>query len=146
MSQLFTEGTVVTDLELKWSEKSKRHYVYFTVAESLGYGERLRYQYIQVWVWGSDAEHLVDRNVRKHSRVWVTGSVELVDLVRKDRTKDKGLKLYLASWGFVSDGVPTMTLETRPPADPTAAILDASAKQKAAPIEVIRGDKDILPE
>ena len=145
MSLLFTEGKVVCDLVLKWSEKSKRHYVYFTLVESLGYGDRSRDQYIQVWAFGSDAEHLVERKVGKHSRVWLTGSAELVDFIR-DGTRDKGLKLYLAKWGFVSDGVPTYTIGAMPPARPTSAVPHGAAQQMTAPIEVIRGDKDTLPE
>ena len=146
MSQLLTEGKVMTDLELKWSERSKRHYVYFTLAEQLGYGDRMRYQYYQVWAFGSDAQQLASRNVGKHSRVWIFGSLELVDQTRRDGAKEKGLKLYLASWGFVSEGVPKLTLEMQPPAGTAGALLDSAAQDKTAPIEVIRGDKDTLPE
>lgn len=145
MSQLFTVGRVETDLVLKWSERSKRHYVYFTVAERLGYGASTRHQYIQVWAWGSDAERIVKMKVGKHTRVWVTGTVELCDFVRGGGAKDKGLKLYLTNWGFVSDAMP-QSIEPAPTPMPKGAAAKAGAPPQTASIQVIRGDKDILPE
>lgn len=146
MSLLFTEGKVITDLQLKWSERSKRHYVYFTLVETIGYGEQKRDQYYQVWAFGSDAEHLVNRKVGKHSRVWIFGSAELAPYERRDGTKEKGLKLYMTEWGFESDGVPKVTLVKEPSTAPTTAVPPQAAKQESAPIEVVRGDKDTLPE
>ena len=143
MSQLFTDGKIITDVKLQWSERSKRHYAYFTMVEKLGYGDRARDQYIQVWAFGSDAQQLVSRKAGKHDRVWVNGTVELADFLRGGTTKDRGLKLYLAQWGFASDGVPKMTLEMQPAA---AGAEPVGTATKAAPIEVIRGDKDTLPE
>ena len=145
MSQLFIIGQVHTDPVLKWSEKSKRHYVYFTIAERLGYGEKQRFQYVQAWAWGSDATRLVEKEVSKHSRVWATGSVELVDYVRTDGAKTKGLKLYLTSWGFVSDSMPKGIEEVAetPIGQPA---LEKAGHHETAPVHVIRGDKDTLPE
>lgn len=145
MSQLFATGRVGSQPVLKRSERSKRSYVYFTLTERLENGESLRFQNIQVWAWGSDAENLVGQNVTKDSRIWVTGSVELVDYTRKDGTKSMILKLYLAKWGFADAKTPQGVMEAIgfPPA---AAPQKEAAQAQAASIQVIRGDKDSLPE
>lgn len=101
MAKLMCIGRVTADLELR--ESSRREpYLRFSLAENLGYGERARTQYIQVWAWGYLAQNLVRRRVGKGSLIWVAGSLELEEYTKKDGvTRDKQLKLRLDDWDYV---------------------------------------------
>ena len=68
--------------------------------ERIGNGEYARMQYIQVWAWGVLARKLLEAGVGKGSQIWVFGSLELTDFMKKDGvTHDKALKLKLKEWG-----------------------------------------------
>ena len=95
----FSVGQVQSDPELKTSAKDNP-YLRLTLMERIGFGEYARTQYIQVWAWGALARQLYDAGVRKGSQIWVSGSLELTDYVKKDGvTHDKALKLKLRDWG-----------------------------------------------
>lgn len=47
MSQLFTTGKVISNLELKASAKQNL-YIHFTLVEQIGYGEQMHSQFIHV--------------------------------------------------------------------------------------------------
>ena len=72
MSQLFTTGRVVTDLELRSSAKQNL-YIHFTLVERIGYGETARSQAMNVWAWGYLAEQLKRFRVKKGSLIWEIG-------------------------------------------------------------------------
>ena len=95
----FTVGRVQNDPELKTSAKDVP-YLQLTLMEKLGFGERTRTQLIQVWAWGNLARQLCGAGVKKGSQIWVSGSLELTDCVRRNGTaRDKVLKLMLREWG-----------------------------------------------
>ena len=95
----FSVGRVITDPELKTSAKDNP-YLCLTLMERIGTGEYARIQYIQVWAWGMLARQLHDAGVGKGSQIWVFGSLELTDFMKKDGvTRDKALKLKLREWG-----------------------------------------------
>ena len=100
MAQLYCTGRVVSDLELKTSQKNVP-YLCFPIAERVGYGSSSHTQYISVWAWGAMARQLVSDGVGKGSVLWVSGSLELEDYTKKDGvTHDKRLKLKLRDWGY----------------------------------------------
>lgn len=131
MSQLYCTGRVVSDLELKTSQKSVP-YLCFPIAERVGYGRIAHTQYISVWAWGAMARQLVSDGVGKGTVLWVSGSLELEEYAKKDGvTRDKRLKLKLKDWGFA----PTQQPQGRPGQDqsiPTPGTID--------------GERENLPE
>lgn len=131
MSQLYCTGRVVSELELKTSQKSVP-YVCFPIAERVGYGRIAHTQYISVWAWGAMARQLVSDGVGKGSVLWVSGSLELEEYVKKDGvTRDKRLKLKLKDWGFA----PTQ----QPQGEPDQA-------KDIPPPGTIDGERESLPE
>jgi single-strand binding protein len=91
MSQLFTTGKVISNLELKASAKQNL-YIHFTLVEQIGYGEQMHSQFIHVWAWGYQAEQLKRLGVRKGSIIWVSGALELEEFVNRDgSTRDMGM-------------------------------------------------------
>lgn len=131
MSQLYCTGRVVSDLELKTSQKSVP-YVCFPIAERVGYGRTAHTQYISVWAWSTMACQLVSDGVGKGSVLWVSGSLELEEYVKKDGvTRDKRLKLKLKDWGFA----PTQ----QPQGEPDQA-------KDIPPPGTIDGERESLPE
>lgn len=104
MAQVFVFGRVTTDLTLKTSQ-SKHPYLCFDLAENIGYGQKQRTLFYQVWAWDTDALRLVQFGVKKRSFLWVTGSLDLVDGTANNGTvKTKHLKIALDNWGFVPGG------------------------------------------
>ena len=132
MSQLYCTGRVVSDLELKTSQKDVP-YLCFPIAERVGYGSSAHTQYISVWAWGAMARQLVSDGVGKGSALWVSGSLELEEYTKKDGvTHDKRLKLKLRDWGHAPDGQrrerePGQTKDLLPP-------------------ETVDGEREDLPE
>lgn len=137
MAQLQALGWVVADPELKTSAKGVP-YARFTVVEYVGRRDSARKQYIQVWAFGNLAEKLKQMSVKKGSYLWVYGSVELVDYVKKDGiTHDKQLKLLLKDWCFAQpqDGQAQMRPFSAPDSEQTAL----------SHAGVIYGDRETLP-
>lgn len=138
MSQLFTTGRVITDLELK-SSAQQNLYLRFTLAERIGYGDNARAQHIHVWAWGYLAEKLKRCKVRKGNNIWVAGSLELEEFVRKDGTvADKQLKLKLTDWGFLPKE------SDKPPKEEKGVPPSDDAAHNA--VEIINGEREVLPE
>ena len=106
MSQVYTIGRVTADFELKMSQQMNP-YVRFSIAENIGYGQNAKAQFLQVWARKEHAENLIKAHVKKGSLIWVSGSVELEEFMKKDATTlDKRLKIELSNWGFVAVGKP----------------------------------------
>ena len=132
MSQLYCTGRVMSDLELKTSQKNVP-YLCFPVAERVGYGSSAHTQYISVWAWGAMARQLVSEGVGKGSVLWVSGSLELEEYTKKDGvTHDKRLKLKLKDWGFAPAG---QRQERRP-----------DQAKDLPPPETVDGEREELPE
>ena len=131
MSQLYCTGRVMSDLELKTSQKNVP-YLCFPIAEYVGYGRNAHTQYISVWAWGAMAHQLIREGVGKGSTLWVSGSLELEEYTRKDGvTHDKRLKLKLKDWGF-------------PPAGQRQEQQPDQAKDLPFP-ETVDGEREDLP-
>lgn len=136
MSQLFAMGRVTTDLELKTSTNGNK-YTQFSLMERINFGENARNQFVQIWAWGNLAQQLIQLGVKTGSLVWVSGSLELEDYVKKDgKTRDKRLKLKLKDWGFVPRDKITKKQKG------TSTSHDASSGK----VGVIDGDRETLPE
>lgn len=136
MSQLFAMGRVTTDLELKTSTNGNK-YTQFSLMERINFGENARNQFIQVWAWGNLVQQLIQLGVKTGSLVWVSGSLELEDYVKKDgKTRDKRLKLKLKDWGFV----PRDKIIKKQKGTSTSH--DAASDK----VGVIDGDRETLPE
>lgn len=140
MAQTTTIGRVTADLELKTSV-NKNPYLLFSIAERIGYGEKGRTQYFQVWAWGDLARQLIRRGVKRGSLIWVSGSLELTAYTKKDGvTRDKQMKLTLKDWDFVPD-----TGRSRQKPGQTADTAKVSAPAPL-PAKIIDGERENLPE
>lgn len=106
MSLSFTIGRVTADFELQTSTNGVP-YVRFNLAETLGYGETARTQYLQVWAWREDAARLMKRKVKKGSLIWVSGSLEMESYQKRDGNTDRRLKVVLDNWDFIPGGKTT---------------------------------------
>ncbi len=143
MSQINIVGRIAGDFEL---QKSANHvpYARFGLIENIGYGERARSQYYEVWAYAEAANRLIKGKARKGSLLWVSGQLELVEFQRRDQTKDKGLKVTLDSWRFIPTGKPQgsprdnsfLPSENRTP--PNSEVAQA--------MEVLDGDRETLPD
>ncbi len=142
MSQLFTVGRVTADLELQTST-NRNNYVRFGLAETIGYGEFARSQYLQVWAWGDDAKYLIKGKVKRGSLIWVTGSLELEEFTKQDGiTTDKRLKLTLDNWGYIPVGKPKQG-DALPTPDDEPKIDQPSDLPSDGEID---GDREQLPD
>ena len=102
MAQIFAFGRVENDLVPKKSQKDST-YVCFGFTEQTGKGQ---FQYYQVWAWDDEVSRLARLGVKKGSRLWITGTQQLVDCTAghgKERTKI--LKIYLSNFGFLPGGI-----------------------------------------
>lgn len=143
MAQVNVIGRVTADFELQTSTGGN-YYVRFSLAERLGYGERARTQYFQVWAWEEDAQRLLKRKVKKGSLLWVSGSLELTPYQKKDgETKDKALKLTLDNWGFVPTN--KAMAEGGKASHHTQNSAESSSVQ-ASPDGEIDGEREALPD
>ena len=137
----FTIGRVTADLELRISTHNNP-YVRFSIAEKTGFGEYVNTQFPQVWARGEDAQRLINGKVSKGSLIWVSGPLVLEEFKRRDGTTDKGLKIELKDWGYISNVKPRndttkMTISTEE-TEPTSPSNDS--------VEEIDGDREILPD
>lgn len=142
MSLSFTIGRVTADFELQTSTNGVP-YVRFNLAETLGYGENARSQYLQVWAWRDDATRLMKRKVKKGSLIWVSGSLEMESYQKRDgTTTDKRLKVTLDNWDFVPGGKAAAgRTDTE---DPHAE--SSPATSQALSSGEIDGDREHLPD
>lgn len=138
MAQLYTIG---------WAASEPRHgmsanqnpYTMFSLGERIGYGQRARIQYYQVWARGDVMRRLRKAGVKKGNLLWVSGSLELEEYTRKDGvTQDKGLRLELSDWGFV----PSQGRTGQQPGQ-TA---DTAQGPIPFPDSTIDGERETLPE
>ena len=98
MAEVHVFGRVTNDLQLKMSHRQVP-YVSFGLVEWIGRRNTGHRQYFEVWAWGTDALSLADAEIRKDSRIWVQGFLELVDCTRNGGSeRDKRLKLSLTGW------------------------------------------------
>ena len=83
-------------------------------------------------------DQLADADIRKDSRIWVQGFLELVDCTRNGGSeRDKRLKLSLTGW------------QLKPPRTerrPARKQSPGAARPPLPPVEVVDGDRERLPE
>lgn len=141
MAKLLSFGRVTNDLELRQSAR-QNPYVRFGLAERIGYGERARTQYYEVWAWGQTAQHLVARGVKRGSLIWVSGSLELVDYTKKDGvTKDKQLKLRLDDWGYAPQAGAPASGKSQVKEEGVSPEPETHVRP-----DVVDGEREVLPE
>lgn len=139
MSYLRSFGWVANDLQPRRSQRDVL-YVTFGLIERIGHGDSARKQYFEVWAWDKTAQSLLDGGVKKGSRIWIGGLLELVDYLKKDgKTRDKRMKVRLQEWSEgqfdqASDG---------PNQKETGAACDPDA---IGPMAVVDGERECLPE
>lgn len=134
MAQIQIEGFVAAEIQQKLSLK-KNVYVCFPLKEYLGKG---RWQTYQVWAWGDIPARMERLSIKEGSRIWLTGSLELVDCTaNQGREKTKLLKVYCSNFGLIP-----RHKTGRQNADIGIA---ASVESQTTP-EVIDGDRMQLPE
>ena len=108
------------------------------MVERVGKRDAARQQYIQVWAFGQLADQLKQAGVKKNSYLWVSGSLELVEYVKKDGiTRDKQLKLTLTDWRFAQP----QRRQQRP-----AESAPFPDQTNVGTAEVIDGERENLPE
>ena len=143
MSQINIIGRVTADFELQTSAKGVP-YVRFSMVETIGYGENVRAQYLQVWAWREKAEQLIKLKVKNGSQLWVSGSLELETYQKRDsKGKDKRLKVILDNWRFVPNGKPFA--DHTDTDTPHVSTSPDDAAQAALPDGEIDGDREPLP-
>lgn len=101
MAQVFLIGTVTADLELRISTR-EIPYIRFGISEKTGYGETGSRQYYQVWAFGSDAEWLAKKSVKKGSLFWISGQLRLVDCLEPGGATGKVLKITFKDGDYVT--------------------------------------------
>mgnify|MGYP003488911658 CR=1 FL=1 len=67
----------------------------FSVADTIGFGDKKRTQWISCAIWGKRAEALAP-HIKKGTRVTVWGELELKDYEKRDGGKDKNLNLNVS--------------------------------------------------
>ena len=135
MAQIIVFGRVENDLELKESQSGST-YVCFRLTEHAGKG---RTQSYQVWAWNEDVNRLVKLGIKKGTRIWLTGTQELVDgTMGQGKAKTKILKVYLTNFGFI----PSHRAGESSPAAPK----DPETAATVPPPEAIDGNRETLPE
>ena len=100
--ELTVEGNVTADLEVKTGEK--KQYIYFSIANNKGPKDNQRTSFYQCWVFGEECQRMVDKGVKKGSRIRVIGELEMSPYERKDGTKTISPKVTVHHWEFVSGG------------------------------------------
>jgi len=127
---------VENDLAPKKSQKDST-YVCFGFTEQTGKGQ---FQYYQVWAWDDEVSSLARLGVKKGSRLWITGTQQLVDCTAgHGKERAKILKIYLSNFGF---------LPVRISKEGSADFPDEPGTADAAPppVEVLDGERESLPE
>lgn len=138
MAQLYTIGWVSTEPR-HGTSANQNPYILFSLGEHVGYGQKARTQYYQVWARGDVMRRLQKAGVKKGSLLWVSGSLELEEYTKRDGvTRDKGLRLELSDWGFV----PSQGRKEQSPGQ-TA---DTAQGPIPTPDSTIDGERDNLPE
>ncbi len=136
MAQIFAFGRVENDLVPQKSQRDST-YVCFGFTEQTGKGQ---FQYYQVWAWDDEVSRLIQLGVKKGSRLWITGTQQLVDCTAgHGKEKAKVLKIYLSNFGFLPGRFPKESPADFPN-DPE------TAESAPPPVEVLDGERESLPE
>ena len=86
MNKITISGNVAKDVELRMTAGKGTPVATTSVAVNDGYGENKKTYFVNVVVWGKQAEFFAN-NVLKGQKVWVNGKLTIRDYEAKDGTK-----------------------------------------------------------
>ena len=92
-------GRVTADLELKTSIQGNS-YLRFNLAVNKGFGEKQHPVFLQCWLFGEQAQRMVNAGVKKGSLIEIVGDMDIVNYERKDGTKTTIPKVSLYNWNY----------------------------------------------
>lgn len=99
MITLTTTGRVTADLELKTSTQGNP-YLRFNLAVNKGFGEKQHAVFLQCWLFGEQAQRMVNAGVKQGSLIEIVGDMDIVDYEKTDGTKTKIPKVSLYDWSY----------------------------------------------
>ena len=86
MNKITISGNVCKDIELRMTAGKGTPVATTSVAVNDGYGENKKTYFVNIVVWGKQAEFFAN-NVVKGQKVWVNGKLTIRDYEAKDGTK-----------------------------------------------------------
>ena len=86
MNRIIISGRVVKDPELRMTAGKGTPVATTSIAVNDGYGENKKTYFVNIVVWGKQAEFFAN-NVLKGQKVWVNGKLVIRDYEAKDGTK-----------------------------------------------------------
>ena len=93
-------GRVTADLELKTSTQGNS-YLCFNLAVNKGFGEKQHPVYLQCWLFGEQAQRMVNAGVKKGSLIEIVGNMDIVNYEKKDGTKTTIPKVSMYNWNYL---------------------------------------------
>ena len=85
-NRIFISGNVAKDIELRMTAGKGTPVATTSIAVNDGYGEKKKTYFVNIVVWGKQAEFFAN-NVVKGQKVWVNGKLTVRDYEAKDGTK-----------------------------------------------------------
>lgn len=85
-NRIFISGNVARDIELRMTAGKGTPVATTSIAVNDGYGENKKTYFVNIVVWGKQAEFFAN-NVLKGQKVWVNGKLVIRDYEAKDGTK-----------------------------------------------------------
>ena len=85
-NRIFISGNVARDIELRMTAGKGTPVATTSIAVNDGYGENKKTYFVNIVVWGKQAEFFAN-NVLKGQKVWVNGKLVIRDYEAKDSTK-----------------------------------------------------------
>lgn len=86
MNKVTISGNVAKDIELRMTAGKGTPVATTSIAVNDGYGENKKTYFVNIVVWGKQAEFFAN-NVVKGQKVWVNGKLTIRDYEAKDGTK-----------------------------------------------------------
>lgn len=86
MNKITISGNVAKDIELRMTAGKGTPVATTSIAVNDGYGENKKTYFVNIVVWGKQAEFFAN-NVLKGQKVWVNGKLVIRDYEAKDSTK-----------------------------------------------------------
>ena len=85
-NRIFISGNVARDIELRMTAGKGTPVATTSIAVNDGYGENKKTYFVNIVVWGKQAEFFAN-NVLKGQKIWVNGKLVIRDYEAKDGTK-----------------------------------------------------------
>ena len=86
MNKVTISGNVTKDIELRMTAGKGTPVATTSIAVNDGYGENKKTYFVNIVVWGKQAEFFAN-NVLKGQKVWINGKLVIRDYEAKDGTK-----------------------------------------------------------